>query len=331
MKRRDFITLLGGAAAFRPFAARAQQEQIRRVGILMLTTQNGPDQQPAVDRIREQLEGLGWVEGRNIRIEVRWCEGKLEKVKEYAKQLVEMPCDVIVALGPIVLAALRRETNTIPIVFWLVPDPVGQNFVTKLARPGANITGFTNFEFAIATKWLDFLTEINPAIARVAVLFNPETAPYVERFIHVLDEAAPSFRLSVSAMKAHNAAEIEREMTAFTQRSDIAGGLLAMPDVLTGGHMDLIVNLAAHLRLPVIYPYRFFVYAGGLLSYGVNFAEHAGQTATYVSRILKGEKPADLPVQAPTKYELVINLKTAKALGLEIPQPLLTFADEVIE
>jgi putative tryptophan/tyrosine transport system substrate-binding protein len=212
-----------------------------------------------------------------------------------------------------------------------VPDPVGQGLVASLARPGGNVTGFTNFEFTIASKWLGLLTEIDPAITRVSALFNPGTAPYAERFVRVLEEAAPSFRVSVGAMKARNAAEIEAEMTAFAQGSDLAGGLLAMPDVLTGAHKDLIVPLAARLRIPVIYAYRYFVDGGGLMSYGVNLPEHAGQTAAYVARILKGEKPADLPVQAPTKYELVINLKTAKALDLRIPPTLLATADEVIE
>jgi putative ABC transport system substrate-binding protein len=330
MNRREFITLLGGATAW-PMAARAQQVQVRQAGILMLGAQSDADQQPAVNRIKQQLEELGLVEGRNVRIDVRWSDGRPEKVQEHAKQLVDTPCDVIVAMGPLAVAALRRETKTIPIVFWLVPDPVGQGLVASLARPGANITGFTNFEFTMASKWLGLLKEIDPPISRVSALFNPDTAPYAERFIRVLGEAAPSFGVSVNPMKAHNAAEIEAEMTAFAQGGDLSGGLLAMPDVLTGAHKDLIVNLAGRLRIPTIYAYRYFVLGGGLMSYGVNLPDHGGQTAAYVARILKGEKPADLPVQAPTKFELVINLKTAKALGLDVPPNLLATADDVIE
>jgi putative tryptophan/tyrosine transport system substrate-binding protein len=331
VKRREFITLLGGATIAWPLAARAQQGQIRRVGLLMLSAENDVGQKQAVDRIVQQLESLGWVDGHNVKVDLRWSDGDSAKVNENARQLVEAPCDVIIPEGILPTSVLQRATSTIPVVFWLVPDPVGQGVVTNMARPGANITGFTNFEFTIASKWLGLLKDIDPAIARVALLYHPSLDTYAERFMRVLGETAPSFGVSVSVMKAHNAGEIEAAMTAFAEGGNLTGGVLANPGALTTANRDLIARLGVQLRIPVIYAYRFFVDGGGLISYGVNFAQHAGQTAAYADRILKGERAADLPVQAPTNYELIINLKTAKALGLGVPQTLLATADEVIE
>jgi putative tryptophan/tyrosine transport system substrate-binding protein len=321
--RRQFISALGGAVAAWPHIARAQQGQIRRIGLLMLSAENDVGQKQAVDRIVKQLASLGWVDGLNVKVDLRWSDGDSAKVKENARQLVEAPCDVIIPEGILPTSVLQRATGTIPVVFWLVPDPVGQGVVTNMARPGANITGFTNFEFTIAGKWLGLLKDIDPAIASVALLYNPSLETYAERFLGVLMETAPSFGVSVSEMKAHNAAEIEAAMTAFAQGGNLSGGVLASPGALATANRDLIAQLGVRLRIPVIYAYRFFVDGGGLISYGVNFAQHAGQTAAYADRILKGARPANLPVQAPTNYELIINLKAAKTLGLSIPQTLL--------
>jgi putative tryptophan/tyrosine transport system substrate-binding protein len=223
------------------------------------------------------------------------------------------------------------KQSTIPIVFWLVPDPVGEGLVASLARPGANVTGFTNYEPSIVTKWLNLLKEVNPATTRISVLFDPDISPFHETFMHSLTEAAPSFHVAGTETPAHNPAEIESKLDTFAQAGDLKSGLLVLPDALTVGSKDLIVALAARLRVPTVYPYRSFVTGGGLLSYGVNPPNHAGQTAAYVDRILRGDSPTNLPVQAPTKYELVINLKTAKTLGLTIPESFLSLADEVIE
>jgi putative tryptophan/tyrosine transport system substrate-binding protein len=332
MRRRDFIKSIAASAAPWPVVARARQSDgPRRIGVLMITAENVVDQLQAVDQIRKRLEGLGWVDGRDCRLEIRWAEGKPDKAAAIAKEFVVAQCDVIVAQGSITVKILQRETSSIPIVFWLVPDPVGEGFVGTLAHPGGNITGFTNYETTIVTKWLNLLKEINPQITRISALFDPEIAPFYERFIQALSDAASSFHVAVSEMRAYSAPEIQSKMAAFAEESKLTGGLLVLPDALTVGSSNLIVGLAAHLRVPAIYPYRGFVNAGGLLSYGVNLPNHAGETAAYVDRILKGEKAAELPVQAPTKYELIVNLTTAHALGLSIPQTLLATADEVIE
>jgi putative tryptophan/tyrosine transport system substrate-binding protein len=315
LKWRDFIALFGGVAAW-PIAARAQQiEQVRRVGVLMMSGQDGADQ-PAVMRIEQRLRDLGWTEGRNIRIDVRWSEGDLEKARAHAKTLAESS-DVIVTQGAIATRIAREQTGTVPIVFWLVPDPVGLGLVSNLARPGTNVTGFTNLEWSIASKWLELLREFRPSITRTSLLFNPDVAPYADHFMENLKDAGSRLGVAVSAMHARNVTQIETAMTAFADGN--LTRLLVLPDALTVIHLEQIVKLAMHLRLPAIYPYRMFTVAGGLVSYGVNVPEHAGQTAMYIDRILKGEQPGTLPVQAPTKFELVVNIKTAKALNLAVP------------
>jgi putative ABC transport system substrate-binding protein len=335
MKRREFIALVGGAAAATasgPLAARAQQSSRRRkVGILMIAGSNFVDQIPAVDQITRRLQELGWVNGRDLDLKIGWSDGKLDKAQELAKQFVAAECDVIVAQGAITVKILQRETSTIPIVFWLVPDPVGEGLVTSLARPGGNITGFSNYEPSIVTKWLGLLKEVNPATTRVSVLFDPDISPFHESFMHSLAEVALSFHVATTEIPAHKPDEIESKLHAFAQAGDLTGDLLVLPDALTVGSKDIIVALAARLRVPAVYPYRSFVTGGGLLSYGVNLPNHAAETAAYADRILRGASAADLPVQNPTKYELVINLKIAEALGLTIPQSLLATADEVIE
>src|SRR5262245_47712985 len=248
LKRREFITLLGGAVVASPTATGAQQDRPRRVGVLMSSAEQNFDQLPAIDRLRRRLEGLGWVDGRNLRIDIRWGEGRPEKLREYAKHLVEVSSDVIVGQGAITVMVLRQVTSTIPIVFWLTPDPVGQGLVASLARPGANITGFTNFEFSIAGKWLELLTEIEPSMARLGVLFNPESAPYAERFMQFLAENASAFHVNVEPIRAFDAAGIETGMKAFAQNSATRAGLLALPDALTVAHQGLIVGLATRLH-----------------------------------------------------------------------------------
>jgi putative ABC transport system substrate-binding protein len=328
LKRRDFITLVGGAATL-PVAARAQQtEQMRRVGVLMITAQSNADQTPSVMRIEHRLRELGWMQGRNIRIDVRWSEGNLEKAKAHAKALTESS-DVIVTQGAIATRIAQEQTGTIPIVFWLVPDPVGLGLVPNLARPGANVTGFTNLEWSMASKWLELLRDFKPSITRTSLLFNPDVAPYADHFMESLSAAGSRIGVVVTAMRARNVAQIETAMSALAGGEP--AGLLVLPDALTVNHLEQIVTWAMHLRLPAIYPYRMFVAAGGLLSYGVNVPDHAGQSATYIDRILKGEQPGALPVQAPTKFELVVNIKTAKALGLTVPLIMQMTADEVIE
>ena len=332
MRRRDFIKVIAGSAAQLPFGVYAQQNpRKRRVGILMIAASSFVDQIPAVDQITRRLRDLGWVDGRNLDFDIGWADGKLDKARELAKQFVAAGCDVIVAQGAITVKVLQRETSTVPIVFWLVPDPVGEGLVASLARPGANITGFTNYEPLIVTKWLNLLKEINPATTQVSVLFDPDISPFHESFMHSLAGAALSFHVATTEIPAHNPAEIESKLHAFAQAGDLTSGLLVLPDALTVGSKDIILAMAARLRVPAIYPYRLFVTGGGLLSYGVNLPNHAGETAAYVDRILRGESPADLAVQNPTKYELVINLKTGEALGLTLAPSLVVTADEVIE
>jgi putative tryptophan/tyrosine transport system substrate-binding protein len=329
MQRRKLITLLGGAvAAALPLAVRAQQtEQMRRIGVLMI---GGDDsaQRPSVVSIEQRLRDLGWIEGRNIRFDVRWSDGDLDKARSHAKALAESS-NIIVTQGAIATRIAREQTGTIPIVFWLVPDPVGLGLVPNLARPGSNVTGFTNLEWSIGSKWLELLREFKPSITRTALLFNPDVAPYADHFMENLKGAGSRLGVAVSAMHARNAAQIETAMMAFADGN--LTGLLVLPDALTVIHLEQIVRLAMHLKLPAIYPYRMFTAAGGLLSYGVNVPEHAGQAAMYIDRILKGEQPGTLPVQAPTKFELVVNIKTAKALDLAVPLIMQMTADEAIE
>jgi putative ABC transport system substrate-binding protein len=329
MRRREFITLLGGTAIAWPLAARAQQPGgMRRIGVLMPYTQTDPEDQARVAALQEGLKQLGWIEGQNLRSEYRWYGGDAEQARAFAKELVELQPDLIVVGAAPGSAAVRQETRTIPIVFVAVTDPIGQGLVEGLARPGGNTTGFALFEFSVGTKLLEALNQIAPRVTRVAVFYNPETAvfgPYLES----IGAAAASFRLRLIPTPVRGAAEIEAAVAALGRES--GGGLLCLPDSFLNVHRDLIVRLAARDTLPAVYAFRFFAADGGLMSYGVDVAELYRRAGTYIDRILKGGRPAEMPVQSPDKYELVINLKTAKALGLDVPQTLLYRADEVIE
>jgi ABC-type uncharacterized transport system substrate-binding protein len=329
IQRRTFITLLGGAAAW-PLAARAQQrEPMRRVGVLMAIAEN-EEGRSRIAPFRDGLRALGRVEGRDIQIEARWAAGDSAKVQAFANELVSSKPDVILANATTVARALQAHTSDIPVVFVLVSDPVGDRLVTSLAKPGGNITGFTTFEFSLASKWLEILKESAPRVSRVAMLFNPMTAPGGGwAYVRNAEAAAASFAFHVLATPAVSADEIERSLDQFGREPN--GGLLVIPDAFTSAHANSIVACAARNGLPAVYPLRLFVTAGGLLSYGIDTIGQFRQAASYVDRILRGEKPSDLPVQAPNKFELAINLTTAKALGLQIPDKLLALADEVIE
>jgi putative ABC transport system substrate-binding protein len=330
IRRREFVALLGGAAAAWPLAARGQQgERMRRIGVLWAIAENDQDAQLRVKAFEAGLRELGWVEGRNLRIDYRWSPGDANLLRVQAAELVASAPDLILATSTPVMAALRQG-NPLPIVFVQVTDPVGQGVVSNWARPGGNITGFTTFEFTIGSKWLQTLKEVSPLpVKRVAVMFNPHTAPFAHMFWQPVEDAAPSFDVEPIQAPVREVGEIEYTIEALAR--DGNGGLIVLPDVTTTNHRDLIIALAARHRLRAVYPYRFFVASGGLISYGPDIIDPFRRVASYVDRILKGEKPASLPVQAPTKFELVINLKTAKALGLDVPPQLLARADEVIE
>jgi putative ABC transport system substrate-binding protein len=330
VRRREFITLLGGAAAAWPLAARAQQpERMRRIGVLQPLAANDPEAPPRVKAFHRRLQELGWTDGHNVRIDYRWAPGDTARMRAEAAELVSLKPDVIVGGSTPVVLALRAETRTIPILFVQVIDPVAAGFVTSLARPGGNLTGITNFEFTMGGKWLETLKEISPQLARVAVLYNPKTAPYAGVLLRSIAAAAPSFAMEPTDTPFQDAAETERAIDAFAEKSN--GGLLVLPDASTLVHRDLIIARAAQHRLPAVYPFRYFAVSGGLVSYGIDAADTYRQVASYVDRVLRGTKPEELPVQAPTKFELVINLKTAKALGLDVPPTLIARADEVIE
>ena len=331
MKRREFITLLGGAAAVCPLAARAQQPaQVRRIGVLMPLAENDPVGQARIAALREGLEKLGWIEGRNIRIDTRWTTtGDVESMQRYAKELVALQPDLIVTQSTPITATLLQETRTIPIVFALVADPIGSGFVASFAKPGGNVTGFVTIEPTMAGKWLELLKEIAPRADRVAFLFNPATAPYFEYWLNPFKAAAVSFAVEAIATPVHDRSELESVIAEQARTPN--GGLVVMPDTFTDSHRVEITSLAARYRLPAVYPYRQFTAVGGLLSYGVDLIDNFRRAPTYVDRILKGEKPSELPVQAPVKFDLVINLKTAKELGLDVPLHLQQRADEVIE
>jgi putative tryptophan/tyrosine transport system substrate-binding protein len=329
MRRREFITLLGGAATGWPLAARAQQaERIRRIGVLMGQAADDQQGQARSTAFLQTLQSLGWVDGRNAQIDVRWGAGNSEEIRRQALELVTLRPDVIVASGSATVSPLLQATSAVPIVFVVVPDPVGAGFVDSLARPGGNATGFTIFEYGIGAKWLELLKEISPRIKRVAVLRDAAIAAGVGQF-GAIQSAAPALGVELSPVNVRDAAEIERAIAAFARLPD--GGLIVTGSSLAAVHRDLIVMLANRHNLPTVYYERFFVSVGGLLSYGPDLVDQHRGAANYVDRILKGEKPADLPVQAPTKYELAINLKTAKTLGLTLPLTLLARADEVIE
>jgi ABC-type uncharacterized transport system substrate-binding protein len=329
VRRREFITLLGSAAATWPLAARTQQpDRVRRIGVLMNGAADDPEQQARLTGFLQGLQQLGWTDGRNVRIDTRWGAGDVERFRSYAAELVALVPDVILASGSPVMASLQQATRTVPIVFALVSDPVGSGYVASLARPGGNATGFASTEFGISGKWLELLKEITPGVTRVAVLRDPANALGIGQFA-AIQSVAPSFGVELSPIDVRDAGEIERDITAFARSSN--GGLIVPAGPLAALHRELIITLAARHRLLTVYPTRFFATGGGLISYGPNTIDPFRGAAGYVDRILKGENPADLPVQAPTKIELVINLKTAKALGLEVPATVLARADEVIE
>jgi putative ABC transport system substrate-binding protein len=327
MKRRTFITLLGGAAAAWPLAARAQQP--RRIGVLMPSySQTDREGQARITAFLDAFQKLGWTDGRNVRIEYRWDAGDVERAKVSAAESVHSAPDVIVVSAPTGLAELHRLTETIPIVFTQVSDPVGSGFAAGFARPGGNITGFQNFEPAMGGKWLGVLKEAAPNLTRTAVLFGSDTASNVA-FLRAAEAVATRLGVTVTAIDVNNGGEIDRAVANFASRTD--GGLIVVPHPYNAANRGSIIILAARYRLPAIYPFRYFATEGGLMSYGPDQIDQWRGAATYVDRILRGEKPGDLPVQAPTKYELVINLKTAKALGFDIPPGFPLRADEVIE
>jgi putative ABC transport system substrate-binding protein len=329
MRRRAFITLLGGAAAW-PLAARAQQrERMRQIAVLIFYSKHDWQGQMRVAALKDELKKFGWEEGRNCRIDYHWYEGDVQKARAAVAQLVELGPDVIVANGLAGVVSLQQATRTIPIVFVLVGEPVARGLVQSLAHPGGNITGFTNLEWTTAGKWVELMQEIAPAVKQVAVIFNPVSAPFAELFFRSAEEAARKLAIGSLAAVVHSPAEIEAQIKAVAQAPD--AGLIVIPDGFTQTHRKLVIELAARHRLPAVYPFRFYPDDGGLISYGIDPVGAFRQTATYVDRILRGEKPANLPVQQPTKFELVINLKTAKALGLAVPPMLLARADEVIE
>jgi putative tryptophan/tyrosine transport system substrate-binding protein len=330
MKRREFITLLGGAAAAAcQVPARAQQpERMRRIGILLNASSDDPQYQAWVGAFLQALALLGWTIGRNVRIDTRWAGANAAEIRRHAAELVALAPDVILAHGAGPVAALLEATRTVPIVFVAVIDPVGGGFVDSLARPGGNTTGFTLFEYGISGKWLELLKEIAPRVTRAAVLRNPAIASGSGQ-LGAIQAVAPSFGVELSPVNVRDAGEIERAVAAFARSPN--GGLIVPASAAAQLHLDLIITLAARHKLPAVYADRIYVTGGGLISYGPDRIDQYRRAAGYVDRILKGEKPADLPVQTPTKYELVINLKTAKALGLEVPATVLVRADEVIE
>ena len=328
VRRREFITLLGRAAAAWPLAARAQQgERMRRIGVLLSTGEGNPQRQAQLAALVQRLTELGWADGRNARLDVRWTAGSVDAARKYAAELVALAPDIIVTDTSFDVAAVQQATRTVPIVFGGVIDPVGAGLVDSLARPGGNTTGFTAFEYAIGAKWLELLKEVAPHVTRAAVLRDATIAAGIGQFAAI--QATAPFGIELRAVGVRDRGEIERAITAFARSSN--GGLIVTGSPLTLVHRDLIITLAARHRLPAVYPFRYFATSGGLISYGPDTVDPFRRAAGYVDRILKGEKPADLPVQAPTKYELVVNLKTAKALGLEIPSSVLARADEVIE
>jgi putative ABC transport system substrate-binding protein len=328
VKRRHFITLLGGAAAW-PLAARAQQaERMRRIGVLNSLAADDPEAQARHAAFLQALQPLGWTDQRNVWIDTRWGGGDAERIRKIAAELVALEPDVILTTGANTLAPLLQLTRTVPIVFVLVPDPVGAGFVDSLARPGGNATGFLTFEFGVSVKWLELVKQIAPSVSRVAIIRDAATTVGMGQFA-AIQAAAPSLRVDVSPVDVHDASSMERSVAAFARPTN--GALIVTGSALAAGHRDLIIAMAARHKLPAVYYERFWVAAGGLISYGPDMIDQYRRAAGYVDRILKGEKPSELPVQAPTKYELVINLKTAKALGIDMPTALLARADEVIE
>jgi putative tryptophan/tyrosine transport system substrate-binding protein len=329
VKRREFITLLSGAAAAWPLAARGQQSaRMRRIGVLMPLPADDPVVQVRVAAFAQGLQQSGWTIGRNVQFDTRWAAADADRIRSHAAELVALAPDVILTSGNAGVAPLLQVSRTVPIVFAIVPDPVGAGFVDSLARPGGNATGFIAYEYSLGAKWLELLKQIAPSITRAAVLRDAALASGPGQFA-AIQSVAPSLGVELTPVNVRDPGEIERAVTTFARSGN--GGLITTGSAATALHRDLIIALAARHRLPAVYIERFFITAGGLISYGPDFVDQFRHAAGYVDRILKGEKPADLPVQAPTKYELVINLKTAKALGLTVPDSLLARADEVIE
>ena len=328
MRRRQFIAVLGAAATL-PVVARAQQnERVRRIALLTGTTADDPDSKARLAAFEQELGQLGWTQGRNVRIDYRFFGGDAATSRKQAEELVALAPDVIVSSGSSSTGPILQATHSVPVVFTIVPDPVGSGFVDSLSQPGGNATGFMQFEYGLSGKWLELLKEIAPSLTRVIVLWDPAITAGIGQFT-IIQSVATSASIDVRPVKLRDAGEIEQAITAFARTPN--GGLIVTASALSTVRRDLIIALAAQHKLPAVYFERFFVTAGGLISYGANFVEQYPRAAGYVDRILKGEKPADMPVQAPTKYELVINLKTAKAIGLTMPPSVLARADEVIE
>jgi putative ABC transport system substrate-binding protein len=330
VRRRDFIKAIAGSSLAWPVVAHAQQpDRMRRVGVLMGYSESDREGQAFVAAFREGLQKLGWAEGSKIRIDIRWGALDADSRQRFAKELVALQPDLILSHNTPTTTAMLQQTRTIPIVFVIVADPVGSGLVASFARPGGNVTGFTTMEPTMAGKWLELLKEIAPRVNRVAFLFNPATAPYAEIYLNPFKAAAASFAVEAIAAPVRDRSELESVIAAAAREPN--GGLIVMPNTFMNVHRADITSLAARYRLPVIAPYRFFTELGGLLSYGNDTLDNFWRAATYADRILKGAKPSELPVQAPVKFELVINLKTAKALGLDVPPMLLARADVVIE
>ena len=331
MKRREFITLLGGAAIAWPLSAGAQQPTMpaRRIGVLMGLPKDDLGGQSEFEALVQALDELGWREGHNVSMEVRWSTVSADQIAMYAKELVRLRCDVVIGRGTPAVKALLRESPGLPIVFLMVADPIGPGFVQSLARPGGNVTGFTNFEASLGGKWLGLLKEIAPRVDRVAVMFNPDTAPYAEGFVQSVEQASHALGVKSITADVHNIGQIESVIAALGEPT--GGGIVQIPDTFTLAHRASIIEMAARHRVPAIYSNRFFATSSGLMAYAVDSREIFRRAAPYVDRILKGTKPANLPVEQPMKFELAINLKTAKALGLTVPPSLLARADEVIE
>ena len=330
MKRREFITLFGGAAVTWPLAARAQQpDRVRRIGVLMGVTKDEPEGQARIAALREGLQKLGWIDGRNIRIEERWADGGIDSVRTYAAEMVKLAPDLIVANGTPFVEALHQATRSIPIVFVLSNDPVGLGHIASMARPGGNITGFIFMELSLIGKWLELLKQMAPGLSRTALLFNPDTTPYYVPYLRSIETAPSPMPLELKGAPVRDAAELEGLIKSIAQEA--GGSLISPAGPFNIIHDRAIAGLTERLRLPAISIYRQFVMDGGLMAYGPESADVFRRSAEYVDRILKGESPADLPVQAPTKFSFIINLKTAKLLGLTPPPTLLALADEVIE
>jgi putative ABC transport system substrate-binding protein len=327
MRRREFITLLGGAASW-PLAARAQQERVRQIGVLMAFTESDPEARSSINALVQRLQELGWTVGRNLRIDYRWAAVGRSRAQTLVQELVGLQPDVILACGGSAAFAVVQATRSIQIVFVQVVDPVALGIVPNLAHPGGNVTGFTHFELTIVGKWLQALKDIAPSIARGAVIFEPDN-PASAIYLRAIETVAPSFGLRLSLTGVRDAADIERSIDMFAREPN--GALIVLPNTIAQLHSKLIIALAARHRMPAVYPYRLYPKGGGLMSYGVDVLDMYRRSATYIDRILKGENSGELPVQAPTKFELVINLKTAKALGLAVPLTLQVAADEVIE